>query len=214
MAQEDDDTKAKVPKIQTLAPLFSGMAVVNGQFKEISLSKYKGKYVVLLFYPLDFTFVCPTELVAFSDKASEFRDINCEIIAASCDSEFCHLAWVNMARKEGGLGNVDIPLYADKSLKVARQYGILNEETGVPYRAFFIIDDKQYIRQITINDLTVGRSVDEVLRLVQAFQFTDKYGEVCPAGWIPGRSSMKPDPKGAKEYFEKAFEEQEEATPE
>lgn len=194
MAPESDVDKLKVPKIQTLAPLFSGTAVVNGQFKEISLNKYKGKYVVLLFYPMDFTFVCPTELVAFSDRASDFRNINCEIIAISCDSEFCHLAWVNMSRKEGGIGNMDIPLLSDKSHHIARQYGVLNEETGIPYRGLFIIDEKQLIRQITINDLPVGRSVDEILRLAQAFQYTDKYGEVCPAGWKPGESGLKPVP--------------------
>ncbi|XP_075232502.1 peroxiredoxin 2-like [Lycorma delicatula] len=195
----------QVPNIQKEAPLFSGTAVSNGQFKELSLSKYKGKYVVLLFYPLDFTFVCPTELIAFSDRIDEFRAVNCEIIAISTDSEFCHLAWVNMPRKDGGIGNMTIPLFSDKSGKVSKQYGVLNEDTGVPYRGLFIIDEKLYLRQITINDLQVGRSIDETLRLVQAFQFTDKYGEVCPAGWKPGETAMKPDPKAAKEYFEKNF---------
>ncbi|XP_032667210.1 peroxiredoxin 1 isoform X1 [Odontomachus brunneus] len=190
-----------VPQIQKPAPAFSGTAVVNGQFKDIKLSDYKGKYVVLFFYPLDFTFVCPTEIIAFSDRVKEFSDIGCQVIAASTDSHFSHLAWVNTPRKQGGLGEMNIPLLADKSFKISRDYGVLDEETGIPFRGLFIIDPKQNIRQVTINDLPVGRSVDETLRLVQAFQYTDKHGEVCPAGWKPGKKTMKPDVDGSKEYF-------------
>jgi len=190
-----------MPALEKYAPDFAGTAVVNGTFKDIQLKDYKGKYLVLFFYPLDFTFVCPTEIVAFSEAYPEFQKINCEVVAASTDSHFSHLAWVNTPRKQGGLGDMKIPLLADKSAKVARAYGVYNEETGVPYRGLFIIDDKQKLRQITINDLPVGRSVEETLRLVQAFQFTDKHGEVCPAGWKPGQKSMKPDPVGAQEYF-------------
>ncbi|CAL1680163.1 unnamed protein product [Lasius platythorax] len=192
-----------MPQIQKPAPSFSGTAVVNGQFKDINLSDYKGKYVVLFFYPLDFTFVCPTEIVAFSDRVKEFNDINCAVIAASTDSHFSHLAWVNTPRKQGGLGEMNIPLLADKSSKIARNYGVLDEDTGIPFRGLFIIDDKQILRQITINDLPVGRSVDETLRLVQAFQYTDTHGEVCPAGWKPGKTTMKPDVVGSQEYFAK-----------
>lgn len=123
------------------------------------------------------TFVCPTEIIAFSERIAEFQKINCDIVAASTDSHFSHLAWINTPRKSGGLGGLNIPLLADKSAKIARRYGVYNEETGVPYRGLFIIDDKQNLRQITVNDLPVGRSVDETLRLVQAFQFTDKHGE-------------------------------------
>ncbi|EFN81425.1 peroxiredoxin 1 [Harpegnathos saltator] len=190
-----------VPQLQRPAPAFSGTAVINGQFKDINLSDYKGKYVVLFFYPLDFTFVCPTEIVAFSDRAQEFNDIGCQVIAASTDSHYSHLAWVNTPRKQGGLGEMNIPLLADKSFKISRDYGVLDEESGVPFRGLFIIDDKQNLRQVTINDLPVGRSVDETLRLVQAFQYTDKHGEVCPAGWKPGKKTMKPDVVGSKEYF-------------
>jgi len=193
-----------IPDLQKPAPAFSGTAVIDGQFKEISLKQYAGKYVVLFFYPLDFTFVCPTEIIAFSDRAEEFRRIGCQVIAASCDSHFSHLAWVNTPRKEGGLGNMDIPLLADKSGKIARDYGIYNEESGVPFRGLFIIDKKGNLRQVTVNDLPVGRSVDETLRLVQAFQFTDEHGEVCPAGWKPGSKTMKPDPVGSKDYFKSA----------
>jgi peroxiredoxin (alkyl hydroperoxide reductase subunit C) len=126
---------------------------------------------------LSSTFVCPTEIIAFSDRVAEFKNIGCEVLAASCDSHFSHLAWVNTPRKKGGLGEMNIPLIADKAGKLARQYGVYNEETGVPFRGLFIIDGKQNLRQITVNDLPVGRSVDETLRLVQAFQFTDANGE-------------------------------------
>lgn len=189
------------PVLEKTAPTFSGTAVVDGEFKNLSLSDYKGKYVVFFFYPLDFTFVCPTEIIAFSDRYEEFKKIDCELIAVSCDSHFCHLAWVNTPRKSGGLGKMNIPLLSDKSGKIARDYGVYNEETGVPYRGLFIIDGKQNLRQITVNDLPVGRSVDETLRLVQAFQHTDKFGEVCPAGWKPGSKTMKPEPKASLDYF-------------
>jgi len=191
------------PKIGRPAPQFKGTAVVNGAFKDISLSDYRGKYVILFFYPLDFTFVCPTEIIAFSDRSDEFRKINCEVIACSADSHFSHLAWVNTSRKEGGLGSMKIPLLSDKSAKICQDYGVYLEDDGIPLRGLFIIDDKQNLRQITINDLPVGRNVDEALRLVQAFQFTDVHGEVCPAGWKPGADTIKPEVKASKEFFSK-----------
>ncbi|XP_065350425.1 peroxiredoxin 2 [Cloeon dipterum] len=189
------------PQLQKPAPHFKGTAVVNEQFEEIDLKNYAGKYVVLFFYPLDFTFVCPTEIIAFSERAQEFRDIGCEVIAASCDSHFSHLAWIKTPRKQGGLGEIKIPVLADKSGAIARAYNVLDENTGIPFRGLFIIDSKQNLRQITVNDLPVGRSVDETLRLVQAFKFTDEHGEVCPVGWKPGAKSMKADPVGSKDYF-------------
>lgn len=183
------------------APDFTGTAVIKGVFKEISLNDFRGKYLVLFFYPLDFTFVCPTEIVAFSDRAVEFRNIGCEVVACSTDSQYTHLAWINTPRKQGGLGEMDIPVLADKSMKIARAYNVLNEKTGIPYRGLFIIDRNQVVRQMTINDLPVGRNVDEILRLVQAFQFTDEHGEVCPANWRPGQKTIVADPKKAKDYF-------------
>jgi len=189
-------------QIQKPAPAFSGQAVVDGDFKEISLADYKGKYVVFFFYPLDFTFVCPTEIIAFSEAAASFREINCEVIAASTDSHFSHFAWVNTPRKQGGLGPMKIPLLADKTGEIAKKYGVYKEDEGIAFRGLFIIDDKQNLRQITINDLPVGRSVEETLRLVQAFQFTDKHGEVCPAGWKPGDKTIKPSLEGSKSFFE------------
>jgi len=186
------------------APEFETMAVVDGEFKTVKLSTYKGKYVVLFFWPLDFTFVCPTEIIAFSDRAEEFRKINCEILGVSTDSHFTHFAWVQQPRKEGGLGNMNIPLLADTAHKISRSYGVLMEEMGIALRGLFIIDDKGILRQITINDLPVGRDVDETLRLVQAFQYTDKHGEVCPAGWRPGKATIKPGVKESKSFFEKS----------
>jgi len=185
------------------APSFQGMAVVDGQFKQISLADYSGKYLVLFFYPTDFTFVCPTEIIAFSDRSDEFRKINCELVGCSTDSHFSHLAWINTPRKQGGLGEMKIPLLADRSHAIAREYGVLKEDVGNAYRALFIIDDKGRLRQITMNDFPVGRSVDETLRLVQAFKYTDEHGEVCPAGWKPGKETMKPNPKDSKDYFAK-----------
>jgi peroxiredoxin (alkyl hydroperoxide reductase subunit C) len=162
---------------------------------------FSGKYLVIFFYPLDFTFVCPTEIIAYSERADEFRAIGCEVVGISTDSHFSHLAWINTPRKQGGLGQMNIPLLADKNMKISRDYGVLQEESGVAFRGLFIIDGKQNLRQITVNDLPVGRSVDETLRLVQAFQFTDEHGEVCPANWRPGAKTMKPDPEKSKDYF-------------
>ncbi|RVE61529.1 hypothetical protein OJAV_G00171620 [Oryzias javanicus] len=172
-------------------------------FKDLKLSDYRGKYVVFFFYPLDFTFVCPTEIIAFSDAADDFRKIGCEVIAASVDSHFSHFAWTNTPRKQGGLGTMKIPLVSDTRRTISTDYGVLKEDEGIAYRGLFIIDDKGVLRQITINDLPVGRSVEETLRLVQAFQFTDKHGEVCPAGWKPGSDTIKPDVQKSKDFFSK-----------
>ncbi|CAN7980932.1 unnamed protein product [Ixodes pacificus] len=191
------------PEVLKPAPAFKGKAVVDGQFKDISLADYKGKYLVLFFYPLDFTFVCPTEIIAFSDRADEFRKINTELVAVSVDSHFSHLAWTNTPRKQGGLGKMNIPLLSDFNKQIARDYGVLLEDAGLALRGLFIIDPKGVVRQITVNDLPVGRSVDETLRLVKAFQFVEKHGEVCPAGWQPDSPTIKPDPKSSQEYFSK-----------
>lgn len=190
-------------RVQMPAPNFKGMAVVDKQFKEIELANYKGKYLILFFYPLDFTFVCPTEIIAFNDRAAEFRALGTELVAVSTDSHFSHLAWVNIPRKTGGLGNMNIPLLSDFTKKIASDYGVLIEESGIALRGLFIIDPKGTVRQIIVNDLPVGRSVDEVLRLVKALQFVEKHGEVCPANWNPNSPTIKPDPEKAKEYFEK-----------
>ncbi|XP_030807514.1 thioredoxin-dependent peroxide reductase, mitochondrial [Camarhynchus parvulus] len=185
------------------APAFKGTAVVNEEFKELSLDDFKGKYLVLFFYPLDFTFVCPTEIVAFSNKAKEFRDVNCEVVAVSVDSHFTHLAWINTPRRSGGLGKMNIPVLSDLTKEISRSYGVLLEGPGIALRGLFIIDPNGIIKHLSVNDLPVGRSVDETLRLVKAFQFVETHGEVCPADWIPNSPTIKPSPEGSKEYFEK-----------
>jgi len=190
--------------VQKPAPSFEAEAVMpDGSFKTVKLADYKGKYLVFFFYPLDFTFVCPTEIIAFSDRAEEFRAINCEVLACSVDSHFSHLAWTEKPRKQGGIGQMTIPILSDITKNISKDYGVLLEDQGVSLRGLFIVDDKGILRQITVNDLPVGRSVDEALRLVQAFQFTDKHGEVCPAGWRPGAKTMVADTVKSKEYFSK-----------
>lgn len=188
--------------IQKPAPDFKATAVMpDGSFKEIKLSDYRGKWVVLFFYPLDFTFVCPTEIVAFSDKIAEFKAVNAEVLGVSVDSQYTHLAWRNVPRKEGGLGDLQYPLIADLTKAIARDYGVLIEEAGIALRGTFIIDPAGVVRAAHIHDLPVGRNIDEALRVIKAFQFVEKHGEVCPAGWSEGKPTMKPDPKGSKAYF-------------
>ncbi|KAM9617699.1 thioredoxin-dependent peroxide reductase, mitochondrial isoform 1-T1 [Trichechus inunguis] len=191
------------PAVTQHAPYFKGTAVVHEEFKELSLDDFKGKYLVLFFYPLDFTFVCPTEIVAFSDKANEFHDVNCEVVAVSVDSHFSHLAWINTPRKNGGLGHMNIPLLSDLTKQISRDYGVLLENPGLALRGLFIIDPNGVIKHLSVNDLPVGRSVDETLRLVKAFQFVEAHGEVCPANWTPHSPTIKPSPTASKEYFEK-----------
>ncbi|KAI4454605.1 thioredoxin peroxidase [Holotrichia oblita] len=188
-------------KPQTPAPNFKGIAVLNGCFKEISLDDYKGRYLVLFFYPLDFTFVCPTEITSFSDNLEEFEKINVEVLACSTDSEYTHLAWTSTPRNKGGLAGVKIPILSDKSMSIAKSYGVLDDQSGVAFRGVFIIDAKGILRHISVNDFPVGRCVGEILRLVRAFQYTDEFGEVCPANWKPGGKTMKPDPVNSQEYF-------------
>ncbi|CAF2978424.1 unnamed protein product [Rotaria socialis] len=194
------------PAIAKPAPEFKGQAVIKGHFKDIQLSDYKGKYVVLFFYPLDFTFVCPTELVAFNDRIDEFRNLNTQVIGCSTDSVHSHLAWINTPRKKGGLGGLKYPLLSDFSKEITRRYGILIDDNGgIALRGLFIIDKEHILRQITINDLPVGRSVDETLRLIKALQYVEQYGEVCPADWNEKTNphTIKPDPVKSKEYFDK-----------
>lgn len=185
------------------APDFSGQAVENGQIKELSLKDYDGKWKVLFFYPLDFTFVCPTEITAFSDKVAMFEKLGCQVIGCSVDSQFSHLAWTEVPRNKGGLGEIKYPLLADLTKKVAADYGVLDEAAGVAFRGTFIIDNNNVVQHASINNLGVGRNVEEVARLVEGFQFVATHGEVCPAGWENGADTMKPDPNGSQEYFGK-----------
>jgi len=190
-------------QVQKPAPAFTAQAVVDGQFKEVSLSDYLGSYVVVYFYPLDFTFVCPTEIIAFSERIQEFKDIGCQVVGISTDSHFSHLAWINQPRKQGGLGGLQYPLVSDFNKEISREYGVLIEEAGIALRGLFIVDPQGVLRQMSINDLPVGRSVDETLRLIKAFQFVEKHGEVCPANWTPDSPTIKPNPEGSLEYFDK-----------
>jgi alkyl hydroperoxide reductase subunit AhpC len=183
------------------APDFTATAVVNGQFQQIKLSQYRGKNVVLFFWPLDFTFVCPTEIVAFSDAAPKLAERNTAVLGVSVDSQYTHLAWQRTPRTEGGLGQVSFPMISDLTHEVSRNYGVLLEAGGVALRGLFLIDKNGVVRHMLINDLPLGRSVDEALRMVDALLHFEKHGEVCPANWRPGEKSMKPDPEGSKTFF-------------
>ena len=184
------------------APDFCATAVVAGDFKEnIRLADYRGKYVLLFFYPLDFTFVCPTELHAFQEKLSEFNKRNCEVIGCSVDSQYSHHAWLNTDKKDGGIKGVSYPLIADLNKQIAQDYGVLLEQDGVALRGAFLIDKEGSIRHQSINDLPLGRNVDEYLRLLDALQFTEEHGEVCPANWQKGEKAMKPDHQGVRVYM-------------
>lgn len=185
------------------APLFKSKAASNGQLLDISLESYRGKWVVLLFYPLDFTFVCPTELVAFSDAAVDFKKAGAELLGISVDSVYSHLAWDRMPRKEGGLGGLKFPLVEDLNKEIAKSYEVLLED-GTALRGLFIIDDKGVVQAANINNLDVGRGVAEALRLVQAYQHAAKHGTVCPANWQPGSKDMQADPEKSKAYFNAA----------
>lgn len=188
------------------APDFKAQAVMpNGAFQEISLSDYRGKkYVVLFFYPLDFTFVCPTEIIAFSDAAAEFEKLGVQLLGCSVDSHFSHLAWRERPRKQGGLGDIAYPLIADLDKKIAQAYDVLLP-AGIALRGLFLIDKNGIVRHQVVNDLPLGRSVSEVQRMVKALQFFEKNGEVCPANWDEGKASMKADPKGSQEFFQKEY---------
>ena len=183
------------------APDFNAQAVMeDGSFKEISLSDYKGQYVVLFFYPLDFTFVCPTEIISFSDRAAEFKELGVQLIGVSVDSHFSHLAWRNTRRDQGGLGDIQYPLVADLSKQICRDYDVLTGDT-VALRGLFLIDKEGVVQHQVVNNLPLGRSVDEALRMVQALQYFETNGEVCPANWKEGARTIKPDVEGSKSFF-------------
>ncbi len=184
------------------APEFTATAVVDQEFKVIRLTDYVGKYVVLFFYPLDFTFVCPTEILAFSDRYKEFSSINTEILGISVDSEFAHLAWIQTEKKEGGLGDLQYPLISDLTKEISLAYNVLEANAGIAFRGLFIIDPEGNIQHITINNLSVGRSVDETLRSLKAIQYVQSHeNEVCPADWQEGDKTMHADPIRSKIYF-------------
>lgn len=185
------------------APNFKAKAVMaDNSIKEISLSDYKGKYVVLFFYPLDFTFVCPTEIVAFNKKIDAFKKKNTEVLGVSVDSHFTHLAWKETPLEKGGIGNIQYPLVADLKKTISQSYGVLFDE-AIALRGLFLIDTKGVVRHALINDLPLGRNVDEALRMVDALQYHEKNGEVCPANWKEGEEAMKADAKSTAAYLAK-----------
>ncbi|HWI40202.1 MAG TPA: peroxiredoxin, partial [Verrucomicrobiae bacterium] len=169
----------------------------------ITLSDFRGKkYVVLFFYPLDFTFVCPSEIIAFNRRLNDFRQKNCEVVGISVDSKFTHLAWKKTAIENGGIGNIQYPLVQDLDKSIARSYGILFNES-VALRGLFLVDMQGKIRHAVVNDLPFGRNVDEALRMLDAVQFYEAHGEVCPANWREGEEAMKPTAEGVASYLAK-----------
>ena len=186
------------------APDFTATAVMgDNSFKEdFKLSDYRGKYVILFFYPLDFTFVCPSEIIAFDKALDKFKEKNCEVIGVSIDSHFTHLAWKNTPLNEGGIGNIKYPLVADLDKTISRRYGVLLD-MGVALRGTFLIDKEGAVRHAVINDLPLGRSIDEALRMVDSLAFHETHGDVCPANWKEGEEAMKPTADGVADYLAK-----------
>lgn len=183
------------------APEFKATAAIAGDFKEITLGSLRGKHVVLFFYPLDFTFVCPTELHAFQEKLGQFHKLNTEVIGCSVDSHFSHNAWLKTPVSQGGIEGVKYPILADINKTIARDYDVLLPDAGIALRGTFLIDKEGIVRHQSVNDLPLGRNVDEMLRLVEALQFHEQHGEVCPANWKKGEKSMKATAEGLKTYF-------------
>ena len=199
-SQKDKQMSTLVTK---KAPNFKAKAVMpDNSFKEISLEDYSGKYVVLFFYPLDFTFVCPSEILAFDRKVVDFKEKGVELVGVSIDSHFTHLAWKNTDVDKGGIGNIQYPLVADVKKEIATDYGVLHDD-GMALRGLFLIDPAGTVRHAVVNDLPLGRNVDEALRMVDALQYTEKHGEVCPANWRQGEDAMTPTADGVAAYLSK-----------
>ncbi len=184
------------------APDFKAKAVTGNRIVEnFSLIHFRGKYVVFFFYPLDFTFVCPTELHAFQEKLEEFEKRNAQVIGCSVDSCFSHYAWLNSPKSKGGIQGVDYPIVSDLNKTISKDYGVLNQQEGIAYRGLFLIDREGIVRHQLVNDLPLGRSVDETLRILDALTYFEKHGEVCPANWQHGKKSMQPSQEGLERYF-------------
>lgn len=186
-----------------MAPHFKAKAVIDGKIiEDFSLSDFLGKYVIFFFYPLDFTFVCPTELHAFQEELEAFKQRGAQVVGCSVDSWYTHLAWSACPKSKGGIEGVQYPLVSDLNKTISKSYHVLKEDEGLAYRAQFLIDRQGVIRHQLVNDLPLGRSVGEVLRLLDALIFHEKHGEVCPANWTLGAKSMKPTQDGLQTYFE------------
>ncbi len=185
------------------APDFTAQAVMaDNSMGELSLSAYRGKYVLLFFYPLDFTFVCPSEILAFDRALPAFKEKNCQVLGVSVDSQFTHFAWRNTPVNNGGIGEIHFPLVADLDKKISEAYGVLLP-AGISLRGLFLIDKSGIVQHQLVNNLPLGRNVDEAIRILDALQFTEQYGEVCPANWKPGQEGMKPTAQGVAEYLSK-----------
>jgi peroxiredoxin (alkyl hydroperoxide reductase subunit C) len=183
------------------APDFTAQAVMaDNCFADFTLSTLRGKYTLLFFYPLDFTFVCPSEILAFNRALGEFEKRNCQVVGISIDSHFTHLAWKNTPVENGGIGNIQFPLVADLDKKISQAYGVLLPN-GVALRGLFLIDKDGIVQHELVNNLSLGRSVDEAIRVLDALQFTEDHGEVCPANWKPGEEAMKPTAEGVASYL-------------
>ena len=187
------------------APNFTASAVLpDGTIKDdFALSDFAGKYVVMFFYPLDFTFVCPSEILAHNSRVEEFKKRGVQVIGVSIDSQFTHSAWRNTGVNNGGIGPIGFPLVADVKHEIAQAYGVEHPQAGVALRGSFLIDKDGIIQHMVINNLPLGRNVDEMLRMVDALQFTEENGEVCPAGWNKGDEGMKPSSAGVADYLSK-----------
>ncbi|MFN6414691.1 MAG: peroxiredoxin [Pseudomonadota bacterium] len=184
------------------APNFKSMAVFKGEFKEISLEDYADKYVILFFYPLDFTFVCPTELHAFQEKLSEFEKLGAVVLGCSVDSHFSHKAWLDTPKEKGGIQGIEYGLVADIGGKIAKDYDVLSDE-HIAYRGLFLIDQQGIVRHQLVNDLPLGRSIDEALRMLEALQHVEKHGEVCPANWNKEKPAISPTHESVSLYLER-----------
>lgn len=183
------------------APDFKAQAVTaDNNFTDFALSDLRGKYVVLFFYPLDFTFVCPSEILAFNRAIGEFEQRNCQVVGISVDSHFTHLAWKNTPVENGGIGNIKFPLVSDLDKNISQSYGVMLPD-GISLRGLFLLDRDGIVQHELINNLPLGRNVDEAIRILDALQFTEKHGEVCPANWKPGEDAMKPTAEGVAEYL-------------
>lgn len=187
------------------APDFKAKAVMPDlSFQDVSLADYRGKYVVLFFYPLDFTFVCPTEIIAFSDAVAELEKLGVQVLSCSVDSHYTHLAWRNTPRNQGGLGEIRYPMIADLDKTISQAYDVLLPG-GVALRGLFLIDKQGIVRHQVVNDLPLGRSTEELVRMVKALQYFEQNGEVCPANWKEGAATIKPEPKGSQNFFSKQY---------
>ncbi len=186
------------------APAFSCKAVIGGEVKDLSLDDFKGQTKVIFFYPLDFSFICPTELHAFQEALTEFEKRKTAVLGISVDSVYSHLAWLAQPKDQGGIKGVTFPLLSDITKSITQSYNALDEVEGIAFRALFIVDKNNIIQSMQINNLSLGRNINEVLRLVDAVGFVETHGEVCPANWSLGKEGLAPTHAGVVDYFHKA----------